>query len=62
MKLKLDLYDTYNKGDRIEDTLNGIIREAVEKKSPIIKIIPGRGSGQLKKKVGYVLNSILFRV
>ena len=51
MKLKLDLHDIYNKGDRIEDALNDIIREAVEKKAPLVEIIPGKGSGQLKKKV-----------
>ena len=30
-KLKLDLHDIYNKGGRIEDELNRIIREAMEK-------------------------------
>lgn len=51
MKLKLDLHDIYNKGDRIEDALNDIIREAVDKKAPLVEIIPGKGSGQLKKRV-----------
>jgi DNA-nicking Smr family endonuclease len=51
MKLKLDLHDIYNKGQDIDRALNGIIREAVEKKAPLVEIIPGKGSGQLKKKV-----------
>lgn len=50
-KLKLDLHDIYNKGWKIDQALNDIIEEAVEKRIPIIEIIPGKGSGQLKKKV-----------
>lgn len=51
MKLKLDLHDIYNKGRDIDRALNDIIREAIEKKAPMIEIIPGKGSGQLKKHV-----------
>ncbi len=50
-KLKLDLHEIYNKGWKIDQALNDIIDEAVEKRIPIIEIIPGKGSGQLKKKV-----------
>lgn len=50
-KLKLDLHDIYNKGSRIDDELNRIIEEAVEKKIKLVEIIPGKGSGQLKKRV-----------
>ena len=50
-KLKLDLHDIYNKGDIIEKELNRIIDEAIEKKIKEVEIIPGKGSGQLKKKV-----------
>ena len=50
-KLKLDLHDIYNKGDKIDIELNRILREAVEKKISLVEIIPGKGSGQLKKKV-----------
>lgn len=50
MKLKLDLHEIFNKGDKIESALNNIILEAI-KKAPLIEIIPGKGSGQLKKKV-----------
>ena len=50
-KLKLDLHDIYNNGKRIEEELNNIIDEAVERRIPLVEIIPGKGSGQLKKKV-----------
>lgn len=50
-KLKLDLHDLYNKGDKIDIELNRIMREAVEKKIALVEIIPGKGSGALKKKV-----------
>lgn len=50
-KLKLDMHDIYNKGGKIETELNRIIQEAVEKRISLVEIIPGKGSGQLKKKV-----------
>ena len=50
-KLKLDLHDIYNKGRDIDRALIDIIEEAVDKRIPIVEIIPGKGSGQLKKKV-----------
>jgi len=50
-KLKLDLHDIYSKGGLIEKELNRIIEEAIEKKIKEVEIIPGKGSGQLKKKV-----------
>lgn len=50
-KLKLDLHEIYNKGWKIDQALNDIIDEAIERKVPIVEIIPGKGSGQLKKKV-----------
>ncbi len=50
-KLKLDLHDIYNKGDKIEAELQRVMDEAVEKKIALVEIIPGKGSGQLKKRV-----------
>ena len=50
-KLKLDLHDIYNKGQKIDTALNDIIEEALEKRIKLVEIIPGKGSGQLKKKV-----------
>jgi DNA-nicking Smr family endonuclease len=51
VKLKLDLHDIYNRGEEIERALNAIMQEAVAKKAPLVEIIPGKGSGQLKKRV-----------
>jgi len=51
VKLKLDLHDVYNRGGEIDRALRGIIDEAVAKKAPLVEIIPGKGSGQLKKRV-----------
>ena len=51
MKLKLDLHPLYNDSDRIEAALQSIIDEAVEKRAAEVEIIPGKGSGALKKSV-----------
>lgn len=51
VKLKLDLHEIYNRGDDIDRALRAIIVEAVEKKARLVEIIPGKGSGQLKKRV-----------
>jgi DNA-nicking Smr family endonuclease len=51
VKLKLDLHDIYNRGEDIERALQDLIDEAVEKKVRLVEIIPGKGSGQLKKRV-----------
>jgi DNA-nicking Smr family endonuclease len=51
VKLVLDLHDVYNRGDEIDRALRGIIDEAVARKAPLVEIIPGKGSGALKKRV-----------
>jgi DNA-nicking Smr family endonuclease len=51
VKLKLDLHDIYNRGGEIDRALKAVIDEAVAKKAPLVEIIPGKGSGQLKKHV-----------
>jgi len=51
VKLTLDLHDIYNRGDDIDRALRAIIDEAIEKKVRVVEIIPGKGSGQLKKRV-----------
>jgi DNA-nicking Smr family endonuclease len=51
VKLKLDLHDIFNHGANIDKALRDIIDEAVAKKAPLVEIIPGKGSGQLKKRV-----------
>ncbi len=55
-KLKLDLHDICKKGQLIENELKRVITEAVEKRIAIVEIIPGKGSGQLKKTVLRFLN------
>ncbi len=50
-RLILNLHNIYNKGFLIDKTLNEIIEEAISKKIKEIEIIPGKGNGQLKKKV-----------
>jgi DNA-nicking Smr family endonuclease len=51
VKLKLDLHEIYNKGGAIDAALRDIIDEAVATKASVVEIIPGKGSGQLKKRV-----------
>ena len=51
VKLKLDLHEIYNRGEDIDRALRGVIQEAVDKKVKLVEIIPGKGSGQLKKRV-----------
>jgi len=50
-KLKLDLHDIFNKGKAIETELNRVVNEAASKGIKVVEIIPGKGSGQLKKRV-----------
>lgn len=51
VKLKLDLHEVYNRGRDIDRALQEIMDEAVRTRAPMIEIIPGKGSGQLKKRV-----------
>lgn len=51
MKLVLDLHDIFNKGRDIDRALHEVISQAVATKAPVVEIIPGKGSGALKKHV-----------
>ena len=51
VKLKLDLHDIYNRNADLERALNDIIAQAVAKRATLVEIIPGKGSGALKKRV-----------
>jgi hypothetical protein len=51
MKLKLDLHSLFDDGKRIETALQDIIGQAVTKRASEVEIIPGKGSGALKKSV-----------
>lgn len=50
-KITLDLHDIFNKHKEIEKALREAMIEAKEKKARMVEIIPGKGSGQLKKRV-----------
>lgn len=56
-KVKLDLHEIYNKGGLIQQRLKEALNEARQKKIRLIEIIPGKGSGQLKKTVLRFLQS-----
>jgi Smr domain len=55
-KLTLDLHDIYNHSGQIDKELNRIVQEAIAKRIALVEIIPGKGSGQLKKHVLRFLN------
>lgn len=50
-RIKVDLHDIYNRGREIDAALEQAVNEAVQKRIGTVEIIPGKGSGQLKKKV-----------
>jgi dsDNA-specific endonuclease/ATPase MutS2 len=50
-RIKLDLHDIYANGREIDRELRRVVDEAVAKRIEIVEIIPGKGSGQLKKHV-----------
>ncbi len=50
-KLKLDLHPVFNRGAVIDDELERVMDEAERKRIKTVEIIPGKGSGQLKKRV-----------
>ena len=50
-KIVLDLHDIYNKGNLIDKELQRVVVEALDKKIALVEVIPGKGSGQLKKRI-----------
>jgi DNA-nicking Smr family endonuclease len=60
-KIKLDLHEIYNRGDKIDVELNRVIQEALDRRISLVEIIPGKGSGQLKKRVLRFLNQAHIR-
>ena len=50
-KIVLDLHEIFNRSSSIDIELARVMREAVEKRIALVEIIPGKGSGQLKKRV-----------
>ena len=55
-KIKVDLHDIYNNTKAIDKALQTAFEEAIERKIREVEIIPGKGSGQLKKRVLRFLN------
>jgi DNA-directed RNA polymerase subunit RPC12/RpoP len=51
MKLKLDLHPFFSDGAKIESALESVIEEALVKRADEVEIIPGKGTGALKKTV-----------
>lgn len=51
MRLKLDLHPIFNDSRKIEAALQEAIDEAVRTRATEVEIIPGKGSGALKKGV-----------
>jgi len=51
MRLKLDLHPIYNDSRKIEQALADIVAEAIRIRATEVEIIPGKGSGALKKTV-----------
>ena len=50
-RIKIDLHAIYNNSAAIDRVLQQAFNDAVEKKIREVEIIPGKGSGQLRKKV-----------
>jgi dsDNA-specific endonuclease/ATPase MutS2 len=50
-RIKLDLHHIYNNSRAIDDALQQAFNDAIDKKIREVEIIPGKGRGQLRKKV-----------
>jgi len=50
-RLTVDLHDVYNRSRDIDKALHEALDEAERARIKTVEIIPGKGSGQLKKRV-----------
>lgn len=50
-KHKLDLHHIFNRGEEIDHALREAMDFCTERRIDLLEIIPGKGGGQLKKKV-----------
>lgn len=50
-RIKLDLHPIYNNSKAVDVALQSAFEKAIDKKIREVEIIPGKGSGQLRKKV-----------
>ena len=55
-KLTLDLHPIFRSDRDIDRALRNIVFEAVRTKADLVEIIPGKGTGKLKKRVLAFLN------
>ncbi|MDN3358243.1 Smr/MutS family protein [Actinomadura sp. DC4] len=51
MTLTLDLHPIFRNEREVDRAVRAIIFEAVRTKATVVEIIPGKGSGKLKKRV-----------
>ncbi len=50
-RIKVDLHHIFNNSKAIDNALKEAFEDAIEKRIREVEIIPGKGSGQLRKKV-----------
>ncbi len=50
-RIKVDLHHIFNNSKAIDNALKEAFEDAIEKHIREVEIIPGKGSGQLRKKV-----------
>ena len=50
-KIKLDLHKIYNSSEAVDKALQQAFDDAIRNKIREVEIIPGKGSGQLRRKV-----------
>ncbi len=50
-KLVLDLHPIFRDGKSVSQELGRVIHEAVSKRIRLVEIIPGKGTGQLRRRV-----------
>ncbi len=50
-RIKVDLHDIFNNSKAIDKALSDAFEEAIDNRIKEVEIIPGKGSGQLRKKV-----------
>ena len=50
-RIKVDLHDIYNNSKAIDKALQQAFEDAIDTKIKDVEIIPGKGSGQVRKKV-----------
>ena len=49
-EIKLDLHDIFSNSRGIDEALHSVMQEAIDKHAEYVEIIPGKGSGALKKR------------